>query len=534
MRVLLACLGMTAFLAVEAAPGDTIRFALPGWVELELVEVSGTSRLPLTYLYSGKDRDDLVEMSAPTYWIGKFEVSQKQYAAVMDETPSEAKDDRLPVTNVRWRDAVEFCDRLNQVVQGGVPPGYRFDLPTMVEWAHAFEGGETNAFRYSGSDDIDAVAWHGVGKGDTAVDYGSLHLPGLKSANAAKAYDMSGNVAEYVFIADAKGGNIRMGGSFMWPERYCGLCGTARVEKDAVSCDLGFRVALVPKAARDPGGMSCSMGTKGRVLLRSGCAMLARKYLSLALELDGLSVAETKALNEDWLKADKAFGYQIGDRHELMSAISNSIAGSGYEMGDLIRFWDRHALAEDALLRTRLIGFYRRHRVYAMMVDVKDLPQDVTRHFKSSLSKKVQAVSCDFTGDGLADLLVQLPGRSDANGDMYGFFERIREGDYRIVGEPIRNVGLCVLPGDDGAIGFVALIKLSDNTVAPGLLDCADVGGRKCLRIGWLLPRSYYLREFEDAAVHPEMPFMGRKNPARIKYLAEEGYQRTLCWPWKD
>lgn len=156
--------------------------------------------------------------------------------------------------------------------------------------------------------------------------------------------------------------------------------------------------------------------------------MLARKYLSLALELDDLSAAETKALNEDWLKADKEFGFQIGNRHMLLSAISNSVAGLGYEVADLIRFWDGQTVSDERPLRMRLVDFYRQHRVYAMMVDVKELPQGVTKHFKQSLSKKVQAVSCDFTGDGLADLVVQLPGRSDANGDEYGFFERIREG----------------------------------------------------------------------------------------------------------
>lgn len=119
-------------------------------------------------------------------------------------------------------------------------------------------------------------------------------------------------------------------------------------------------------------------------------------------------------------------------------------------------------------------------------------------------------------------------------GTSMAFSSAFARGGYRIVGEPIRNVGLCILPRNDGAIDFVALIKLSDYTVAPGLLDCAGIEGKKCLRIGWLLPRSYYLCEFEDEKVHPEMPFMGRKNPARIRYLAEEGYHRALCWPWKD
>lgn len=535
MRGLLICLGVIACLSAKGDPGDTLRFALPGWVELELVEVGGQSRIPLKYLYTGEDKDMLADISSPTYWIGKFEVSQKQYEAVMGENPSKVQDDeRLPVTNVKWKDAVEFCDRLNEVVRGDIPEGYRFDLPTMVEWAHAYTGGTTNALRYSGSDDLESVAWHGVGIDTNRIESGSVHFPGLKSANALKAFDMSGNVAEYVFIADAKGGNISMGGSFMGAEQACELCGFSRVARDASNRDLGFRVALVQTWARDPGGKMGALGIKGRTLLRSGCPALARKYLAQALEQEGLSAEESRMLNSEWVKADLACGYDVGTWPDLLQTLSKTLGGLGYRAGEYLQFWhaDQAAAGFEAL-RKRTADLYRRHGIFGRQVEVSDLPKEIAAKFSSSTRDRVQVVLCDFTGDGLDDLVVELLGQADPDGELYGFFERQREGGYALVGEPIRVVGMCVVPAEQGAPVFLVMLKRTHDVLSAGVIDCTVINGKSCLRIAWPLERSYGLREFAGEAVDQRLPFMGRRNRAHIRNLAEGNYQRPLCWPWK-
>lgn len=523
-------------LTAGANPGDTIRFALPGWVELELVEVSGQTKLPLQYLYTRKFSDNLIDVSAPTYWIGKFEITRKQYEAVMGETetPGNERDERLPVTNIKWKDAVEFCDRLNQVAIGDIPPGYRFDLPTIVEWAHAFDGGRTNSYRYSGSDDIDAVAWHGVGKDENVISYDSIHLPGLKQPNAVQAYDMSGNVAEYVFVADVNGGNIRMGGSYMWPEHYCELRGTAGVAKDGEFPDLGFRVALVQNEAKDPSGRSYAMGTKGRILLRSGCPELARKYLSHALELGGMSPAESKLLNDDWLKADKACGYDVGTWSGLLNKLTQMLEGMDYCVEDYLRFWnaDPSKSGYDELRQTTR-NRYRRQGIYGMRVDVRELPKEISRCFAPSTSKKVQAVLCDFTGDGLLDLVVEMAGHTDPNGEQYGFFERKKEGGYELVGEPIRTVGMCVIHSKQKQVFFLVMIKRTDNVLTPGVIDCTEMNGKSCLRIGWPLERSYSISDRDAADLDARLPFIGKRTSAKVRRIAEGKYERPLCWPWK-
>lgn len=532
MRFCLVCLGLALCLEARAVPGDVLRFALPGWVELELVEVGGRSKLPLQYLYSRENKDSLIDVSAPRYWIGRYEVSQKQYTAVMGIRPSEAKDERLPVTNIRWRDAVEFCDRLNEVALGEIPSGYRFDLPTMIEWAHAYVGGTSGDFRYSGSDDIDAVAWHGIERDAGTVEFDALHLPGLKLPNAVNAYDMSGNVAEYVFVADAKGGNVRMGGSYMWPARYCELCGAVGVPLDGKGCDLGFRVALVQMGARDPDGKSCAMGTKGRVLLRSGCSGLARKYLSLALEQNGLTAEESKLLNDDWLKADRAYGYFAVTWTELMSTLKERLAGQGYQTDEVFRFWGADSRSDECrALRAAAKDMYRRHGVFGMNVAIADLPKEVTSLFASAVGR-VQAVLCDFTGDGRGDLIVELAGCSDPSGVLYGFFERRKEG-YVLLGKPVRTIGMCVIPKERGGVVALVLIKRTDTTLSAGVIDSTQLDKGTCLRIAWLLDRSFMLDGLDGAGMVSRLPFMGERSPERIRVIDEGAYARPLCWVWK-
>jgi len=533
-RLLLAGAAI-ASLSSMAAPGDTKRFALPGWVELELVEVSGTSILPLQYLYTGKNPGNLMKVSAPTYWIGKFEVMQKQYEAVMNTNPSSLKDDRMPVNCVKWQDAVEFCDRLNHAFMGELPPGYRFDLPTVVEWAHAFVGGTTNNLRYAGSNDIEPVAWHGTSGEGGLIKFGSMHLVGLKRPNAVKAYDMSGNLSEYVFVADAKGGHMRMGGSYLLPEQYCEISGNTMIGRDATSPDAGFRVALVPVDAVDPDGKTKSMGTKGRVLLRSGCASLARKYLLEAMSLSNLTKEEGQRLRKAWIEADLACGYDVGDWKGLLAKLGARMKEFGYPLENVFEFWSMDR--KDPGYREKkksICEFYNDKKIHGYMMDIKDLPPTVAQHLGPTVSAKVQTVRCDFTGDGLKDLVVELAGRSSEEGEQYGFFERLpQQNTYRLIGEPIHTVGMCVLPGDGKDIKFLVMVKLTGEVIAPSVMDCTVVDKKPCLRVAWPLERSWCLGELVDEKVHLQAPFMGKRNAARVRYLAENNYVRPMCWAWR-
>ena len=96
------------------------------------------------------------QVTLSTYYIGETEVTQALWTAVVGKNPSWHKGDILPVEQVSWKDCVKFIERLNKLTNRF------FRLPTEAEWEFAARGGnKSNCTMYSGSDDIDDVAWYG-------------------------------------------------------------------------------------------------------------------------------------------------------------------------------------------------------------------------------------------------------------------------------------------------------------------------------------------------------------------------------------
>ena len=120
-----------------------------------------------------------------SFAIGRTEVTQGQWKAVMDSNPSkfiECGDD-CPVERVSWNDALEYIHRLN------AKTGKNFRLPSEIEWRYACRAGGTN--KYCGSESIDTVAWYEGNSGNTT------HQVARKQPNAWGLYDMTGNVWEW-------------------------------------------------------------------------------------------------------------------------------------------------------------------------------------------------------------------------------------------------------------------------------------------------------------------------------------------------
>jgi sulfatase modifying factor 1 len=119
--------------------------------------------------------------------IGKYEVIQADWLAVMGSNPSRAHENlACPVENVSWDDVQEFIQRLN----GRTGEHYR--LPTEEEWEFAARGGRESAdYRYAGSNDPAEVAWYAANSG------GKPHPIGQLRPNELGLYDMSGNIWEW-------------------------------------------------------------------------------------------------------------------------------------------------------------------------------------------------------------------------------------------------------------------------------------------------------------------------------------------------
>jgi formylglycine-generating enzyme required for sulfatase activity len=139
------------------------------------------------------------------FFMGKAEVTQKEYEAIIGNNPSSTKGDNLPVTNISWFDAVEYCNKLSR--KSGLTPAYSgsndniscnftangYRLPTEAEWEYAARGGnrDTLSFAYAGGNTADILGWH---SGNSAS---RVHEIAAKQANSLGLYDMSGNVWEW-------------------------------------------------------------------------------------------------------------------------------------------------------------------------------------------------------------------------------------------------------------------------------------------------------------------------------------------------
>lgn len=130
------------------------------------------------------------------YWLGKHEVTQAQWSALMERNPSFHQGAELPVENVSWEEAMLFCRKLTNAERqaGRLPEGYAYTLPTEAQWEYACRAGSTAAFSF-GDDDL-VMSLYGNVAG-TEDGYAKLAPVGKFRANAWGLHDMHGNVAEW-------------------------------------------------------------------------------------------------------------------------------------------------------------------------------------------------------------------------------------------------------------------------------------------------------------------------------------------------
>ncbi len=227
-------------------------------VFLEMVEIPGGTFImgsPASEAGGHSSKSPQHQVTVPSFYMGKYELTQAQYQAIIGTNPSNFKGDNRPVERVSWNNAVEFCKKLSQKT------GKKYRLPSEAEWEYACRAGTTTPFYFGESITPDLVNYNGnyayasAPKGQyrqQTTDVGTF------PPNAFGLYDMHGNVWEWCeddwqenyinapingsALISRSNKKLLRGGSWYYDPEYCRSAFRLYDLLDNYDFNIGFRV----------------------------------------------------------------------------------------------------------------------------------------------------------------------------------------------------------------------------------------------------------------------------------------------------
>jgi len=210
------------------------------------------------------DEDPLTEVTlSHGFWMGKYEVTQRDYQALVGTNPSWfTGDTNRPVEQVSWAEAMAYCAKLTETerIGGRLPASYAYRLPTEAEFEYACRGGSTTRFSFGDDPGFSQLGEHAWCRGNSD---GTTHPVGKKFSNAFGLHDMHGNVWEWCLdwyadrysggsvvdpIGPASGkGRVFRGGGWDYKNAACRSAFRNHAGPARTFNYVGFRVVLAPE-----------------------------------------------------------------------------------------------------------------------------------------------------------------------------------------------------------------------------------------------------------------------------------------------
>jgi len=203
---------------------------------------------PSSEQYRDKDEGPVHRVELDGFWMGKYEVTQVQWKAIMENNPSYFRGDSLPVETVSWNNAMEFCKKLSEKT------GKKYTLPSEAQWEYTCRAGSSTKYCFGDSDSsLGDYAWYASNSNS------QTHPVGEKKPNGWGLYDMYGNVEEWCldwydenYYSNSPSKNpvnlissnfwVIRGGSWLTTPWNCRSADRIWVDPDLRSRNFGFRV----------------------------------------------------------------------------------------------------------------------------------------------------------------------------------------------------------------------------------------------------------------------------------------------------